>query len=403
MPLVVKDYVWEETDTMVWITVPLKGVKSNRVDITSCKNYLKVSYPPYIFECLLFAPVDSAKGSAQIGNGAVTFKLYKEEPVLWKTLQHPDSVNKEIMKLKREEAHEEIKNRLEEQTKQNAETKREHEKLAISEMMKLEEQERTRISNIKESERQKATEDLERWKEEQRLLAEKEKERMLEAQREQVEAEKERDREERRKQRKARSANIFEKQGKDGKAPPRENGKIIVNHTPRAFPTPVRESQTEQEEEWLRKQAEAKRSIELSLDADLKEEEKNPQWLLDKGNSFFASGDYKSAINAYTHAIRMTPKLPSLYSNRAACHLKIRNFFKCIEDCSKAMDLLFPAVPQNASSRCKALVRRGTAFCELELYVEGLRDYEAALKIDPDNKALATDAERMRQIIQATD
>ena len=25
----------------------------------------------------------------------------------------------------------------------------------------------------------------------------------------------------------------------------------------------------------------------------------------------------------------------SLYSNRAACHLKINNLFKCIEDCSK--------------------------------------------------------------------
>ena len=47
----------------------------------------------------------------------------------------------------------------------------------------------------------------------------------------------------------ARAANIFEKQGKDGKAPPRESGKIVVNHTPRVFPTPVRESQTEQEEE----------------------------------------------------------------------------------------------------------------------------------------------------------
>lgn len=33
--------------------------------------------------------------------------------------------------------------------------------------------------------------------------------------------------------------------------------------------------------------------------------------------------------------------------------------------------MLTPAVPQNASSRVKAHVRRGTAFCELELYVEG--------------------------------
>ena len=41
------------------------------------------------------------------------------------------------MKVKREEAQEEIRQRLEDQTKKNAETKREHEKLAISEMMKV--------------------------------------------------------------------------------------------------------------------------------------------------------------------------------------------------------------------------------------------------------------------------
>lgn len=37
----------------------------------------------------------------------------------------------------------------------------------------------------------------------------------------------------------------------------------------------------------------------------------------------------------------------------------------------QAIDLLHPPVPQNAASRVKALVRKGTAFCQLELYVEG--------------------------------
>uniref|UniRef100_A0A0E9SMV1 Uncharacterized protein n=1 Tax=Anguilla anguilla TaxID=7936 RepID=A0A0E9SMV1_ANGAN len=31
-----------------------------------------------------------------------------------------------------------------------------------------------------------------------------------------------------------------------------------------------------------------------------------------------------------------------------------------------------PAVPDNAAARLKAHLRRGTAFCELELYAEGL-------------------------------
>lgn len=37
----------------------------------------------------------------------------------------------------------------------------------------------------------------------------------------------------------------------------------------------------------------------------------------------------------------------------------------------KALDLLTPPVSDNASARVKAYVRRGTAFCQLELYAEG--------------------------------
>ena len=43
MPLVVKDFSWEETEKMVFITVPLKGVKAHKVDIFSSEEYLKVS------------------------------------------------------------------------------------------------------------------------------------------------------------------------------------------------------------------------------------------------------------------------------------------------------------------------------------------------------------------------
>ncbi|KAJ3580740.1 hypothetical protein NHX12_031166, partial [Muraenolepis orangiensis] len=65
-----------------------------------------------------------------------------------------------------------------------------------------------------------------------------------------------------------------------------------------------------------------------------------------------------------------------------------------------ALDLLTPPVPDNAPARARAHVRRGTAFCELELYTEGLQDYLAALKIDPQNKVLEEDANRIRQTIQ---
>lgn len=61
--------------------------------------------------------------------------------------------------------------------------------------------------------------------------------------------------------------------------------------------------------------------------------------------------------------------------------------------------MLTPPVADNANSRLKAHVRRGTAFCELELYAEGLLDYEAALKIDPTNSDLKEDTENIRKTI----
>ena len=42
MPIQVRDYVWEETDETVLISIPLKGVPANRVDIFSVDDYIKV-------------------------------------------------------------------------------------------------------------------------------------------------------------------------------------------------------------------------------------------------------------------------------------------------------------------------------------------------------------------------
>lgn len=44
MPLAVRDYTWEETEKMLFLTVPLKGVKANKVDILSSEDYIKVQH-----------------------------------------------------------------------------------------------------------------------------------------------------------------------------------------------------------------------------------------------------------------------------------------------------------------------------------------------------------------------
>ena len=100
-------------------------------------------------------------------------------------------------------------------------------------------------------------------------------------------------------------------------------------------------------------------------DENLRPEEKNPEWLLSKGDTFLRQENFQAAVNAYSHGIRLGGKnpLPNLFNNRAACHLRLRNLHKALEDASRALDLLTPPVPQNAADRKLALTRRGAAYC----------------------------------------
>ncbi len=53
MPIIVKDYKWSETEYDVCITLPLKGVKAAKADIFTTSDYIKVNYPPYLFEVII--------------------------------------------------------------------------------------------------------------------------------------------------------------------------------------------------------------------------------------------------------------------------------------------------------------------------------------------------------------
>lgn len=117
---------------------------------------------------------------------------------------------------------------------------------------------------------------------------------------------------------------------------------------------------------------------------------------------FYKTGNIVAAISAFTAAIVLDDSIPSLYSNRAACHLQLRQYKECVQDCSSALELLIPPVEANRASRCKAHVRRGTAYMQMTEYVSALEDYESAVKLDPNNHDLQKDAERIRKVIRGS-
>uniref|UniRef100_A0A3P9Q5V5 Dynein axonemal assembly factor 4 n=1 Tax=Poecilia reticulata TaxID=8081 RepID=A0A3P9Q5V5_POERE len=398
MPLHVTDYTWTQTDSTVHISVPLKGATAAGVDIVSTEEYLKVHFPPFLFEAFLFEPVDDDRSSAKVGNGVAVFTLPKKTHKVWEHLMITTD-DKETKRKIRERALRTQEQKLSAELKQKAEKRQAEKKYALETMMKLEREEKDRIQQMKDAEREKTTAELAAWQLRQKQEAQ-------EAQRNQnhqiqqnpgtkLPGNRQTD---------IRKNNQGETLPKIRAQlpPPRTCGNIPVTFTPRVFPTALRESRVPEEEEWLKKQAEARRAMSAELEEleDLTEEERNPDWLKQKGDKCFSNGDYVGAVNAYSLGIRLNRKLPALYSNRAACHLKLRNLHKAVEDSSKALDLLTPAVSANAAARVRASVRRGSAFCQLELYAEGLQDYEAALKIEPHNEELQRDAQIIRDIIQ---
>ncbi|KAG7504535.1 dynein assembly factor 4, axonemal [Solea senegalensis] len=392
MPLLVTDYSWTQTETMVHVNVPLKGAKVGKVDIISSDEYLKVHYPPFLFEVFLFEPIDNDRSTAKVGNGVAILSLSKRTNQMWEQLMMT-SCDKETKKQIRQQALLKHQEKLLSESQSKAEKKRAEDTYLIETMMKLEREEAKKIRKMKDAECERTTAELEAWQPSCNKTEEDEnkaKNNVKSSGSRNVELN----------QRGSTAAKCKKQQVH----PPalRRPGNIQVTFTPRVFSTPLRESKVQEEEEWLRKQAEARRI--LTADAEelkeLKDEERNPDWLKDKGDKCFMKGDYLSALNAYSLAIRLNRKMSAVFSNRAACHLKLGNLDKAIEDSSQALDLLTPHVAANAEARARAHVRRGAAFCELQLYVEGLWDYEAALKIYPDDESLQSDAQKIRGIIQ---
>ncbi|XP_072763777.1 dynein axonemal assembly factor 4 [Anoplolepis gracilipes] len=171
---------------------------------------------------------------------------------------------------------------------------------------------------------------------------------------------------------------------------PRRSGTINITFSERAFPTPARESSLVEEQEWLSKQAEARRKTGFVVE-DLRPEEQDPLWLKDKGDDFFKAGNYLAAISAYTHGIKISNEMTALYVNRSAAHYALGNYYRCIDDCSKVLELMEPKCESNRVSRARCHARRGAALCKLSAPQHGISELEAALQLDPNNESIKHD------------
>uniref|UniRef100_A0A8C2EZR0 Dynein axonemal assembly factor 4 n=1 Tax=Cyprinus carpio TaxID=7962 RepID=A0A8C2EZR0_CYPCA len=374
MSLIVRDHTWTQNLNKVYMSVPLKGVKTTNVHVICKDEYLRVSFPPFLFEVFLFRPINEEKSEARIADSVAVFTLQKRRDELWEQLYTNIGKLRDLSFFHSIEIYSRFQEKEAEKSEAKAARIQQEKKYVLETMMKLENEERDRIQKIKDEECARAAAELDFWKEMLRKTAEENENQTK------LQGSSTHNNQQRTERANAAPAvmlfshifllgQISKKQKPKDLPAPRSAGCVKISFTPRVFPTALRKSRVPEEEEWLKKQAEARRAVDTDLAEldDLRKEERNPDWLKEKGKNI---SDYHQLLHIFVETV--------------ACHLKLRNLHKAIEDSSQALELLIPAVAANAPAACNSV---------------GPQDYHAALEIDPHNAALRADTDKIREII----
>ncbi|CCD24188.1 HSP70/90 family co-chaperone CNS1 NDAI_0C05290 [Naumovozyma dairenensis CBS 421] len=104
-----------------------------------------------------------------------------------------------------------------------------------------------------------------------------------------------------------------------------------------------------------------------------------------QGNDLYKAKRFKDARDVYLKGIQIENNKDvkikeSLFANKAACELELKNFRRCINDCKNALQLN----PKNV----KCYFRMTRAFFALDKLEEAKESVEFGLKFDPENTSL---------------
>jgi tetratricopeptide (TPR) repeat protein len=123
--------------------------------------------------------------------------------------------------------------------------------------------------------------------------------------------------------------------------------------------------------------------------------EEDPNVYKEKGNEAFKKSDWDEAVKFYTKAIKLGEKhkeLSVFYKNRAAAYLKLEDWEKAHNDCTKSLEI--------SPNDQKALFRRCQALEALERFEESFRDAKTIWNNDPNFKPIQPVLERLHNIVQ---
>jgi dyslexia susceptibility 1 candidate gene 1 protein len=520
-------YEWRQSRDDVTLVVPLKGCSPGIVDLYVARTFVKINFKPYLVQVDLWAAVDDVAAVSAVEGGALTVRLPKLVREQWPTLLCAQSDDKTAMRDRRLAAMEDKQARAAAAAKALSERRVEDERAATRAQMRVDEEERQRLEDLKAEEKQHAEQSvyaalqqLGRHEQEQALAAmapESSPTRGIlrshanshalsnsgtrrvsfsddlpeeiglaagQGELEPLEAagggecasdaiftdddvlvENIPGAAQIKSELTAASTTppkhqppkattpppppqpleqppLLQKQSKGAGGPgagaavaagargddleavlpqPRASARIVVGFTPRVFPTPMRESKQEEEQDWLlRNRRHLKTKQQQAVLEGMDISERDPQWLVGKGNDFFQAGNVEGALNAYSTALDVDSGLVSALSNRAACWLKLCLPARAVEDCSAALLRIAKDAKEEAElasregfaepprelhrtreSRKKLHARKGQALKDLDDLAGALREFQLALELDEFNEDLKADTAQLTLLVQA--
>lgn len=388
MPIIIKVTKWQQTSTNITIKIPSYGIPSDKIDIFTSNRYIKAHYSQYFFEIFLYKFIDVKKSNCTVTDTDIIFELTKFVEEDWEQLE--EDLNKADKKKIRQEIIEEAQKQSQEDEKNKRTRNSELKRVAVREQMKLDTKKHQYIDEVIKSDKENALKEI-------KLFEQNHKEQEVVIKDVKTEFKKTNDPTKYKTSKKIKPPLPIPQEPKTEPAIPlpRKYQTINIKFTDREFPTPQRESRIQEEEEWLAKQAAARRSAGFNS-KDLRPEERNPQWLKAKGDEFLNAKNYYGAISAYSEGIKISKEFVDLYISRSAAHFALGNWNRTITDCSTALDIMKPPVPANLEMRAKCIARRGAALYKINMEKEGIKEFEEALKLIPNNKELREEIEKIK-------
>merc|ERR1711939_918397 len=409
------EYTWEESDDVIAVLVPLRGAKTSAEHIFIADEYVKVNSAPYFLELDLQGQIRAADSRAIFSRDGLRLHLHKSTAGEWGTLV--TDLPKEERLARREAS---IENRYESMkaerdTKKKEKTK--DDKTALHSHFDMEDQRKRWIEGKKDAEMAMQADELAEWQRKEEAAAA-----MLKAGDDgegdassSAIVQKGGSGAAVRRKKKTSSKVIFDR---PDLPPPRAANKVKISFTQTTRPTPARADNTDNigPNDAPRSKPVLKR-VRNPDAVDIGEQ--NPVWLKDRGDQYFAVGDFASAANAYSAAISLdddeyvatiASRVCKYYSNRAACYLQLGKHRKCALDCDRAPELMQMANSEaihcdkqqadaEATTRmmCKLHTRQATALTHLGDVEEARRHFQDAIKHSPEDmlKGLREDLSRL--------